>query len=78
MKYFNQEFLDEEPHDSPVDSRLTLKEKKENNFEAFTYGNENGILHKDYSDDDNLNKSKTLENSVIKEMDTLKETHSQF
>lgn len=75
VKYFSQEFVKEEPEDSFVDSQLTLVQKKENHFEAFTYGKDNGVLNTEI---DENNKSRTLENSVIWEIDSVRENHSEF
>ena len=41
----DQEFLNEVPVDSPVDSSLNLEEKKRNQFEDFTYKGQSE-LHK--------------------------------
>jgi len=44
VKYFSQEYAEEEPHDSLVCSNLTTAQKKENHFDQFTYGQEQGVL----------------------------------
>lgn len=75
VKYFSQEFIDEKPEDSLVDSKLTLLEKSENHFEAFTYGKEPLMITKNTSDP---NRSRSLANSVIWEIDTFKEDCSEF
>lgn len=74
VKYFSQEFVDEEAQDSLVDSRLTLKQKTDNHFEEFTYGKEN-VLN---MDPEEQNRSKSYENSIVWEMDTAKEDLSEF
>lgn len=75
VKYFSQEFVNEEAQDSFVNSQLTLMQKSENHFEQFTYGKEVCILAKDI---DEHNKSRSMANSVIWEIDADKEDHSEI
>lgn len=51
MKYFSQEFVEEEAEDSDVESNLTMKQKTANHIDRFTYGvNDNFVNNsKDFS-----------------------------
>ena len=76
VKYFSQEFVEEEPEDSYVESNLTLMQKTENHFEAFTYGFDHGILqaHNEFRETiNNQNKKMALSNGAIIEADSLDE-----
>ena len=80
VKYFSQEFIEEEAEDSDVESNLTLIQKTENHIPAFTYGNGNKILENERDLREtigDLHNTNSMTNDMIIEMNSSQEQEQE-
>lgn len=71
VRYFSQEFVEEEAVDSLVESNLTLHQKQENHIDEFTYEPDDTILQtKDIDENFNyLSKTHNKEGTLVWEIE---------